>query len=162
VRVTPDAEDVAFPGPTAPSERVYSAKVADVPSVMHYGFAQPFPAMFVLPTAAGLLAPSTWVTVAVAAGSLALFVGADILARRRALGRVRRWAAARGVRQVRPAPRGGFVTWGWSLWTFAETSQYRGVDAAGRERELWASYNAPAFGLFVSCQCELTGPADDT
>jgi hypothetical protein len=33
--------------------------------------------------------------------------------------------------------------------------------ADGRERGLRASYNAPAFGLLVYCQCEPVGSADD-
>jgi hypothetical protein len=122
---------------------------------MHYGFAQPYLGMLLLPPAAVILAPSWWIKAAVAAGSVLFFVGGEVLARRRALGRVRRWAAARGIRDVGRCPRGGFVTWSWSVWAFADTGPYRGVAADGSPVELEASYYAPAFGLAVFTQCEI-------
>jgi hypothetical protein len=125
-----------------------------VPSLMHYGFAQPFPAMFVVPVAAVALAPSGWVAAGVVAGFMLLLIGGDALARCRAVGQVRRWAAARGIRDVRVCPRGGFVSWGWSVWAFAETGPYRGVTADGSPVRLLASYYAPAFGLAVFTLCE--------
>ena len=121
---------------------------------MHYGFAQPFPAMFLVPVAAVALAPSGWVAAGVVAGFVVVLVGGEALARRRALGQVRRWAAARGIRDVWACPRGGLVSWGWSMWSFADTRPYRGVAAGGSRVELRASHYAPAFGLVVFTRCE--------
>jgi hypothetical protein len=122
---------------------------------MHYGFAQPFPAMLLVPVAAVALAPSWWAAAGVVAGFVLLLIGGDALARWRALGQVRRWAAARGIRDVRALPRGGFVSWGWSVWAFAETGPYCGIAADGSPVELLASYHAPAFGLAVFTLCEV-------
>ena len=124
-------------------------------SLMHYGFAQPFLAMLLVPVAVVILAPSWWVAAGVLAVFVLLLVGGDALARRRALGQVRRWAAARGIREVCPCPRGGFVSWGWSVWSFAETGPYRGVRVDGSPVTVLASYYAPAFGLVVVTQCEV-------
>ncbi|HVK14024.1 MAG TPA: hypothetical protein VM597_35100, partial [Gemmataceae bacterium] len=52
-------------------------------------------------------------------------------------------------------PRGGFVSWGWSVWAFAETGPYRGVAADGSPVELLASYYAPGFGVAVFTRCEV-------
>lgn len=124
-------------------------------SVMHYGFAQPFLAMMVVPVAVVSLAPSWWLAAGVVAGFVLLLTGGDALARRRALGQVPQWAAARGIREVRACRRSGFVSWGWSVWAFAETGPYRGVAADGSPVELLASYYAPAFGLAVFILCEV-------
>jgi hypothetical protein len=126
-----------------------------VSSLIHYGFAQPFPAMLLVPVAAVGFAPSGWIAAGVVAGFVVLLVGGEALARRRALGQVRRWAALRGIRDVRRCPRGGFVSWGWSVWAFADTGPYRGVAADGSPAELLASYYAPAFGLLVFTRCEV-------
>ena len=125
-----------------------------MPSLIHYGFAQPFPAMIAVPVAAVALAPSWWVAAGVVAGVVVLVVGGEALARRRALGQVRRWAAARGIRDVQACPRGGFVSFEWSVWSFADTRPYRGVAAGGSPVSLRASHYAPAFGWAVFTRCE--------
>jgi hypothetical protein len=126
-----------------------------VSSLVHYGYAKPFPAMFVVPVAAVILAPTWWVAAGIVAGFVLLLTGGDALARWRALGQIRQWAASRGIREVRACRRGGFVTWGWSVWAFVETGPYRGVAADGSPVELRASYYAPAFGLAVFTLCEV-------
>lgn len=133
---------------------VRSMGLQGMSSLIHYGFAQPFVAMLFVPVAAVLLAPSGWIAAGIVAGFVALLFGGDALARRRALGQVRSWALARGITDVRPCSRGGFVSWGWSVWAFAETGPYRGVAPDSSPAELLASYYAPAFGLLVFTQCE--------
>jgi hypothetical protein len=131
--------------------------------LMHYGFVQPFPAMILIPVAAALALPG-WVAAGVVAGFVGLLVGGEELARKRALGQVRQWAAARGLRDVRARPRGGFVSWGWSVWSFAEIRRYEGTTADGSPVGLLASHYAPAFGLVVFTRCEAwpgTSPGRD-
>lgn len=125
-----------------------------MPSLMHFGFAQPFLGLLLVPIAAVALAPSGWIAAGVVTGSGVLVVAGEALARWRALGQVHRWAAARGVRDVRPFPRGGFVSWGWSVWSFADTRPYRGAAADSSPVRLLASHYAPAFGLVVFTRCE--------
>ncbi len=121
---------------------------------MHYGFAMPLHAVWGGTIAVLALVPSGWVRAGVLTGFLVLLAGGDALARWRALVQVRLWASARGIRDVRPCPRLGLITWEWSVWSFAETRPYCGVAADGSPAELLASYYAPAFGLVVFTQCE--------
>jgi hypothetical protein len=123
--------------------------------VIHYGFAQPFLGTLGIGFAAAILAPSWWIAMVVVAGFVILLICGDALARRRALGQVRKWAAAHSIQEVRRCRRGGFVSWGWTVWAFAETSPYFGVVTDGSPVELLASYYAPAIGLAVFTRCEL-------
>ena len=131
-------------------------------SSMHHGFAMPVPLMLLVPVVTVALTPSVWIAVGVIAGFSALMGCVDALARWRAQRRIRRWAVTNGIHNVRPCPRRGFVSWGWSVWTFAEMRVYRGVDAGGSSVELLASYSAPAFGLIVRTRCEVRGTRDHT
>jgi hypothetical protein len=53
-------------------------------------------------------------------------------------------------------------TWGWSLWSFAETGLYRGVAADGSPKEILASYYAPAFGIMGLTRCEVRNAPGDS
>ena len=117
----------------------------------------PFDGSYLVPVVAVALAPSVWIAVGVIAGFGVLLCGADALARWRAGGRIRQWALARDIRSVQPCLRGGFVSWGWSVWTFAEMRVYRGTDVDGSTVEVLASYSAPAFGLVLAVWCEVPG-----
>ena len=126
-----------------------------MPSLEHYGFAHPVLGILVVLFAAYSLAPSIWIAMVLVVAFVSLTVIGDALARYRALCQVRRWAATQDIREVQRCRRGGFVSWGWSLWSFAETGPYRGVAADGSPTELLASYYAPAFGAVVFTRCEL-------
>jgi hypothetical protein len=126
-----------------------------MPSLPHHGFAQPFLGILLVLGAAFALAPSAWVAVALVGGFAVLLTVAAAVARRRALSRIRRWAAASGIRDVQPCPRDGFVSWAWSLWSVAEIQHFRGQDSKGSPQELLASYYAPAFGVVLFVRCEL-------
>jgi hypothetical protein len=121
----------------------------------HYGFAQPWLGIAFLALACGVLCRPLWVMTLTGLGLCLLVCGGEQLARYRALQQVRRWAAWQGVKSVVRYPRGGFVSWGWSVWSFAEMDYYRGVTADGKEQHMLASYLAPAFGLVVFTYCEM-------
>jgi hypothetical protein len=125
-----------------------------VPALEHYGFAHPVLGILVVFFAAYILTPATWIALGLVVALVVVTAVAGALARYRALYQVRRWAATQGIREVQRCRRGGFVSWGWSLWSFAETGPYRGVAADGSPIEVLASYYAPAFGAIVFTRCE--------
>ena len=48
-------------------------------SPMHYGFAQPFISVFIVPVLVGIIAPSWWIGTFVLAVFMLLIVGGDLL-----------------------------------------------------------------------------------
>jgi hypothetical protein len=61
--------------------------------------------------------------------------------------RIAEWGKSRGFHRVERQPRGGFVSWGWTLLSTAEIYHYRALDEDGRERRITASYQSDALGL---------------
>jgi hypothetical protein len=123
---------------------------------MHYGYAQPFLGTILVPLSFVLWGVPLW---AYFIFLMAVTLG-DAVAKYRVLRRVRKWADDHGITNVTRLPRGGFVSWGWSFWTFAEILAYQVIDEAGVERTIRGSYCAPMFGLIVFTHCELEPVAD--
>src|SRR5262245_10946005 len=111
-----------------------------MPSLEHYGFVYPVLGILIMLLVAYFLAPSIWIRVGLAVACIVVTAVADALARYRALCQVRRWAATKGIHDVQRCRRGGFVNWGYSVCSFADTGVYRGVAAGGSPIDLLASY----------------------
>lgn len=119
---------------------------------MHYGFAMPILSMPLIVVAA-LFVPGI-----VGDAIVGIWFGGQILGwsftKRRASGQIRRWARSHGISNVTKLPRGGFVSWGFTFWTFAEMDWYQGTGSQDETRKFVASYMGHAFGLIVTTHCE--------
>ncbi len=125
--------------------------------LIHFGFAQPFMGMLAVTAATVIFVRPLWLAII----CLAVFVAIMELCNRWVLRRVDRciaeWGESHGFHQVERQPRGGFVSWGWSLLCWAEMYHYHAIDKDGSERRITASYQCDLFGLRLRTLAE----ADD-
>jgi hypothetical protein len=115
--------------------------------LMHFGFAQPLIGMLAISFAIVFLIEPWWLVVICFAAVTAAFVLSEWWVLRRVDRRIAAWGKSHGFHQVVRQPRGGFVTWGWTLLTTAEMYHYSALDVNGRELRITASYQSDALGL---------------
>lgn len=122
---------------------------------MHPGFAKPFMGLLIGCVIIVLSSANQKVVVSLLTVLSLIVAGGSIASKRVAFRQVKLWAAKKNIHEVVLLQRGGFVTWGWSIWTFAELAKYRGVDSDGRLIEILGRHRSPAFGWLTFTICEV-------
>jgi len=119
--------------------------------VMACGFAKPVLGMIPV-FAVALVLPSATLVVGWLVGFGLMFMFGDLVARWRARLQTARWCREHGFGNPRWPRRGGFVSWGWSIWSFCEMLPCEFEDADGITHKVVVDVCAPVFGLFVFSQ----------
>ena len=118
---------------------------------MASGFAKPTLGLIALLSVA-FIAPTRTHTIAWIAFVTLLFGLGEWHCRFRARRQTQSWCRQQGFSEPRWSPRSGFVTWGWSLWSFCEMLPCEFDDHNGTTQHTIVDLRAPMFGFWVqSC-----------
>jgi hypothetical protein len=112
------------------------------------GFTQPTVGLIALGVV-GLAMPSWMLTILWIVFVTSLVAIGQSFCRYVARKQTERWCRINGLTDPRWKRRGGFVSWGWSIWSFCEILPCDFDDKAGTTYEVLIDVCAPVFGFVV-------------
>src|SRR5688572_27351306 len=109
-----------MPGRPVNVSPLYGGGLVEERRQIHFGFAQPFFGMLAVSAAIVIFVRPWWLAIICFAALAAVLGLSERWILNRFDRRIAEWGKSRGFHQVERQPRGGFVSWGWSLLSTAE------------------------------------------
>ena len=119
--------------------------------LMACGFAKPIFGLILLAIVIPFL-PSRLLAIVWIGGLITFASIGEWHSRFRARRQVDSWCVSHGFSSPRWKPRGGFVSWGCSVWSVCEILVCEFDDSYGRTHDVLVDVYAPAFGFWVNSQ----------